>query len=305
MRVKKFDCHHCGAPKVNTYKNPYVVCDYCGVMIDVDFAAGLQVWNHSEEHTAEYMSFKQKFIANSNYYNQINDRKSYWKEQYNFWNFYYTHYPEYLPPTVPKGEKYELFIQAAADMATDAMSVFSNPQTDAYNHAYANIKYYEKNGKRYVEYSSFLKMMDTYNAMQEKAFRAIYDNPKYIIMHEVLPEKFHLKMKLSQIAQVWLPYLEENNADDFLIRYKLKQEYIDIEEPQRFQIVCGNCKKDLSVPKGALVYICDSCHHPNVLKKTVHCQNCGFENLLPDKWEKTISCNSCGTQLRVVQPLFG
>ena len=124
-------------------------------------------------------------------------------------------------------------------------------------------------------------------------------------MNEVFPEKFQMKMKLSQIAQVWLPYLEKQNADDFLERYQLKQEYVDVEEPQRYHVICEDCKKELMVPAGALVCICEYCHHQNILKKTAHCHNCGFENQLPENWNNMIACSSCGTQLRVVQPLFG
>src|SRR5688500_18917102 len=105
MKVKKFTCNTCGAPKVNPYTNPYVVCDYCGAMIDVDYAAGLQVWNHSEAHTNQYIKAKQKFESNSAKYLAAKNKEAYWKEQYNYWDYYYKHYPEYIPPSVPKGDK--------------------------------------------------------------------------------------------------------------------------------------------------------------------------------------------------------
>ncbi len=306
MKIKKFSCHRCGAPKVNAYKNPYVVCDYCGEMIDVDYAAGLEVWNHSEEHTNKYLQMKQKFETNSARYAKQKNKEAYRKEQYDYWDFYYTHYPEYLPPSIPKGEKYKLFITAAADMMAD--SVFSNPSTeknDQYTKAYGNLEYYQKNGKTLVKYESFIKMMDVYLELQSDGFRIVYDNPKYQIMHEVLPEEFQLKMKLSQIAQVWIPYLDDQHADAFLTKHKLKHEYVEIEEPQRINVVCEDCKKDLSIPTGALRCICEHCRHENILRKTTHCINCGNENTLPDNWSMMMDCVTCGTELRVVQPLFG
>lgn len=306
MKVKKFTCHKCGAPKVNPYKNPYIVCDYCGHMIDVDYAAGLQVWNHSEEHTNQYMQKKVVFESNSAKYLQQKNRKAYWQEQYNYWDYYYQHYPEYLPPSIPKGEKYNLFIKAAADMMAD--SVF-NPQSteksDAYNMAYASLEYYQKDGKNLVTYASFIKMMDAYIVLLEDGFRITYDNPEYAIFNEVLPEEFQSKMKLSQIAQIWIPYLEEQYADAFLEKHQLKHEYIEIDEPQRVNIICEDCKKDILIPSGALKCICENCRHENILKKTVNCRNCGRENEIPSEWKLTIDCNSCGTELRIVQPLFG
>jgi DNA-directed RNA polymerase subunit RPC12/RpoP len=306
MKIKKFTCLTCGAPKVNAYKNPYVVCDYCGHIMDVDYAAGLEVWNHSEAHTNEYIKKKVIFESNSAKYVQQKNREAYWKEQYNYWDYYYQHYPEYLPPSIPKGEKYDLFIKAAADMMVD--SVFGNAPTDnadAYTKAYSSLEYYQKNGKNLVTYESFTKMMDAYLVLLEDGFRVTYDNPQYAIFHEVLPEEFQSKMKLSQIAQIWIPYLEDKYADAFLEKYKLKHEYIEMEDPQRMQVVCEDCKKDLSVPAGALQCICPHCRHENILRNTVHCMNCGNENPLPEKWSLVIDCNTCGTELRVVQPLFG
>jgi DNA-directed RNA polymerase subunit RPC12/RpoP len=306
MKIKKFVCSTCGAPKVNTYKNPYVVCDYCGHMMDVDYAAGLEVWNHSQEHTNQYLRKKEEFEANSAKYLAQKNREAYWKEQYNYWDYYYTHYPEYLPPSIPKGKKYDLFIKAAADMMAD--TAFGNPSTkhaDAYNKAYAGLQYYRKGDKTLVTYQSFTSMMITYLAWMKSGFRITYDNPQYAIFNEVLPEELQLKMKLSQIAQVWIPYLADEDADAFLEKYQLKHEYIEMNEPQRDQVVCQDCKKDISVPAGALQCICPHCRHENILRNSVHCMNCGNENTLPPKWNLVIDCSTCGTELRVVQPLFG
>jgi DNA-directed RNA polymerase subunit RPC12/RpoP len=305
MLVKKFTCHHCGAPKVNSYKNPYIVCDYCGFMIDVDYTAGLQVWNHSEEHTARYVEMKQKFETNSAKYLKQKNKEAYRKEQYNYWDFYYTHFPEYLPPTIPAGEKYNLFIKAAADMAADAMQQTSSPKSEIYTKAYQSLVYYQKENKNYVNYASFLKMIDAYLEFQGESFRMMYDNPEYKIMNELLPEKFQVKMKLSQIAQVWIPYLEEQNAEDFLVLYQLKHEYVEVKEPQRIQLKCNACEKEINALSGALVCICEHCRHRNILKNTVSCHSCGFINELPVNWSQMITCSACSTQLRVVQPLFG
>jgi hypothetical protein len=306
MRIKKFDCHQCGAPKVTAYKNPYIVCDYCGYMIDVDYSVGLEVWNHSEEHTFEYLQKKAIFESDSAKYLNNKDKAAYWKTNFDFWDFYYKHFPEYLPPTVSKGKKYDAFIKAAADMAADTINSDISPaKYDAYMDATKSLFYYQKDGQNFVDYAAFLKMIHTYLEVQTQGFRIVYDNPEYEIMNEVMPEKFQLKMKLSQIAQVWIPYLEDFNADAFLNEFHLKQEYVEMEDPILKQYNCEDCKEELSIPDGALKCICMKCRHENILKKAVHCHDCGYENELPANWDKMISCKSCGTQLRVVQPLFG
>ncbi|MDF1547090.1 MAG: hypothetical protein P1P88_04675 [Bacteroidales bacterium] len=305
MLIKKFSCTHCGAPKVNSYTNPYVVCDYCGFMIDVDYLAGLQVWKHSQEHTEKYIEMKAKFETNSAKYLKQKNEQEYWKEHYNYWDFYYTHFPEYLPPTVAPGEKYRLFIKAAADMALEAMHKTKSPLTEKYNLAYQNLEYYQENNKNYVKYPSFLKMISAYLELLQESFETIYNNPEYNIMHNVLPEKFHVKMKLSQITQVWLPYLKEKEAEYFLESYGLKYEYTEAKEPHRYELFCESCGKENHVPVGALVCICEHCRQHQVLKKFVTCLGCGCENELPDNWNHHITCKACNTKLRVVQPLFG
>jgi hypothetical protein len=304
MRVKKFTCHHCGAPKVKPYENPYVVCDYCAHMVDIDYAAGLKVWNHSEEHTAKYTQMKMKFETDIAKYLEQKNKEAYWKAYYNYWDFYYKHYPEYLPPTVPKGEKYELFLKAAADMAANTMHFPNREKSDAYNKAYTELAYYQKDGQNFVEYTSFIKMIHAYLDLQEQGLRIVYDDDQYKIMHELIPEKFQLKMKLSQIAQVWIPYLEKKDGDKFLRQFNLKEEYVEITEPLTEIISCDDCKQEIQIVKGAIICICEHCRHENILKKTTNCHSCGFENELPEDWNNMINCKSCETQLRVVIPLF-
>jgi hypothetical protein len=124
-------------------------------------------------------------------------------------------------------------------------------------------------------------------------------------MNKFSPKKFQLRIRLSQIIQTWLPYLEEKNADDFLKRFHLKQEYVETEAPQIYKITCEECNTKLLAPAGAILCICDKCRHQNILKKTSHCQNCGTENEFPQNLDKMTTCKTCGTQLRVVQPIFG
>ena len=61
---------------------------------------------------------------------------------------------------------------------------------------------------------------------------------------------------------------EKQYADKFLGMYNLKEEYVEIAEPLRETIQCEDCKKELLVPKGAMVSICEHCRYENILKKT-------------------------------------
>jgi hypothetical protein len=51
MKIKKFSCYQCGAPKINPYLSPYIICDFCGSFTDIDFAVGLEAWNKDPKRT--------------------------------------------------------------------------------------------------------------------------------------------------------------------------------------------------------------------------------------------------------------
>jgi hypothetical protein len=144
MCKKKFVCHHYSAPMVILYKNPFVVFDYCGIMIGTNCFTGLQVWNHSEEHTNQNKLTQQGFLTNSAKYLKENNKVAYWKETCNFWDFCYTYFPEYLTPSFPKDEKYKLFIKSEADMATATINTRPNSKSEAHNIANKSIIYYQK-----------------------------------------------------------------------------------------------------------------------------------------------------------------
>lgn len=310
MRIKKFVCSQCGAPKVKPYKGSYVVCDFCGTMMDVDYYAGLEVYWHSAEHKKEFEDMRQVSQANSAKYLAEKNRDAYLKEQFNYWDFYFTHFPEYLPPTVPKGEKYKQYVQAMVDMVDEGIfdTIAERPeyliiQEQLIIKAFGNIEA-SKEKTAYYDYDLFLKMVEAYMNYIGQKYRRMYDDPKYSIMTEVLPYEFQLKSTLSGMAQTWIPALKEEYIDDFLGKYKLIHEYVEVDEPLQYEVICVDCKKDLLVPKGALVCICEHCRHQNILLKTLHCPNCGIENNLPESWKTMIDCNSCGTELRVVNPSY-
>ena len=51
MRLKKFVCYRCGAPKINSYTKPYIVCDFCGTLMDLDWAIGFAPKDKTLEET--------------------------------------------------------------------------------------------------------------------------------------------------------------------------------------------------------------------------------------------------------------
>ncbi|MBL8016595.1 MAG: hypothetical protein JNK43_04935, partial [Ignavibacteria bacterium] len=119
MKIKKFTCIYCGAPKVNEYKSPYIMCDYCGSFTDIDYTLGLDTWNESPERTREYSVKKLKYMSDIDTALKRKDKTGYSKLQAEYWDYYYKTYPAYLPPSVDTSEKYDAYIKLCAESSTE------------------------------------------------------------------------------------------------------------------------------------------------------------------------------------------
>ena len=68
MKVKKFNCHKCGAPKVNPYEGVYVVCDYCNTIVDIDYASSVAAIEAAPERLERWNEFYAKYLSKSPQY---------------------------------------------------------------------------------------------------------------------------------------------------------------------------------------------------------------------------------------------
>jgi ribosomal protein S27E len=306
MKVKKFICHKCGAPKVNAYEGVYVVCDYCNTIVDIDYTSSVQVIEANPERQERWSKFYYEYTIKAPQYLAEGNKKAHRQLHYDYCIEYFTAFPDSLPPNVPNGEVFEQYCQASADFMTGHAFNPNMQQLKAnYEKLYAQIEYYEKNGQLKARYEQFAGMLDAYMEMVDLEISLLYGNPDYELFNEYYPEEFNRKQRISQIAQMWIPYLEEPYAGDFLKKYHLASEYVEINPPEVTEIQCGSCNKNLKVPQGAITCVCKYCRHQNYIKTHVNCNSCGNQNTLPEKWKMMINCTSCGTELRVVQPLFG
>jgi hypothetical protein len=251
-------------------------------------------------------TFYYEYIINAPQYLAEGNKKAHRQLHYEYCIEYFTAFPDSLPPNVPNGEVFEQYCQASADfMSGHAFDENMQKAKAKYDALYAQIEYYEVNGQYKTKYNAFATMMDAYMEMLELEVGLLYGNPDYELFNEYYPEEFNRKQRISQIAQMWVPYLEEPHTSDFLKKYHLTSEYIDINPPEITEINCGSCNEKLKIPKGAITCVCKHCRHQNYITTSVNCKGCGVENPLPAKWKMMINCNSCGIELRVVQPLFG
>lgn len=306
MRIKKFTCLNCGAPKVNEYSSPYIVCDFCGSFTDIDYTLGFDSWNSDTNRTARYQIEKIAIESSLSSLAAQGKRDDYYNLQVQYWDMYYKIYPEYLPPSINTEEKYKTYLEIAAVSSTEqAFDVdYNNASSDMIN-LQNSLKYFTKNGRTYVEADSFFPMVESYIGYLRSSFRKFYDNPEYSAMKEFLPEDVHLKMKVSSFVQIWIPYLTDEDATRFLKMTGFNQQYIDLVKPEGAEISCPKCSAVLFIPEGSYKLYCESCHNVIQVRNNFNCMSCGAENTVPDNPSQPVDCSYCSTENRLIKPLFG
>ncbi len=306
MKIKKFKCINCGAPKVNPYKSPYIVCDYCGSFTDIDFTLGMNYWNQSPITNIGYAFNKMEFARKIQAAMQRQDEKAYWQLQHDYWDYYYKTYPPYLPPSIDTPEKYAMYLKVCADSSLKSATSqeISNKQM-ALKNIQNFLTYHNEGGKTIVDSKIFFQMADIFISFTKESFANFYNDPNFSIMEELLPSGVHLKMKLSQFVQVWLPYLTEDDQVKFLKMAGFTSEYVEIEQPPGHAGNCEHCKAELYIPEGSYRVFCESCRKSTKVQSQFKCSSCGAEVEVPDNPAKPIECPYCGVENRLIKAMFG
>lgn len=306
MKIKKFTCIYCGSPKVNEYKSPYIMCDYCGSFTDIDYTLGLDTWNESPERTQKYVQKKFFYINEIDKALKKNDKVKYKQVQISYWDFYYKTYPAYLPPSVDTEEKYNAYIELCGESSTE---YGFDPKWQDYGKEQEKLQhgltYYTKNGETKVGAEGFFRLAEFFIDMTKEGMRVFYSDPKYALMNDVFPEQVHLKMKLSMFVQVWLPYLKDDEQKKLLDMSGFSMQYVDIERPEGSEGECKHCKAAIYIPEGSFKVYCEKCRKTTKVQQSFKCMSCGAENSVPEYPAKPIDCEFCGVENRLIQRLFG
>lgn len=306
MRVKKFRCIQCGGPKINPYKTPYIMCDFCGSFTDIDFAVGIETWTQDQMTTMKYQARKMELMEKSQAAVAFGDRAKYAEFQREFWDMYYRTFPPYLPPSIDTPQKYALYLDVCVASSVDSGFDPKWQQYAAHQQMLQNsIRYVNVDGHTKAESTSFFALADFFVRITREGMRSFYEDPRYAIMHELLPEAVHFKMKTSMFVQAWLPYLTDADADKFLKMLGFSNEYEEIERPPGETIECSTCKMRLFAPEGSYKIFCEKCRKTTLVKAQFFCMSCGSPNSVSENPAKPIECVRCGVANRIVHPYFG
>lgn len=306
MRVKKFRCIHCGGPKVNPYTTPYVMCDFCGGFTDIDFAVGIETWNKNAMRTAGYQFRKVELMTLSQAALAAGDRDNYYRLQREYWDYYYQSFPAYLPPTIDDVIKYNLYLDICAASSLETGFDPKWQQYAANQQRLQNlVAFVQTSSGTKAESESFFSLADFFVKMSREGMRIFYDDPQNAIMHQLLPEQVHLKMKTSMFVQAWLPYLTDKDSLRLLRMLGFSNEYEDILRPDGDTVECSNCNAGIFAPRDSYRVFCENCRHTTPVRSQFFCMSCGSPNKVPDDAAKPINCERCGIANRLLRPYFG
>ncbi len=302
MKIKKFTCIQCGAPKINPYFSPYIICDFCGSLTDIDFTVGITAWNKDPKRIEKYEIAKVNFEQRLAQLLGKGDKENYQKVQCNYWDLYYKIYPEYLPPSINTDEKYKPYLEVCAISSTEyAFDDSWAKKADKQTLLQQSITYEARDGKTFADSKSFFLLAEFYIRFVQDSFKDFYGQAQYKIMYELLPPEINLKIKLSMFVQAWIPYLSEDDVTKLLAMTHFANEYTEAFHSAGENQPCQYCKVELFVPKGSYKIFCEHCHKINLVKAVFNCTSCGTENPVPDNPGKPVQCISCGTENRLIQ----
>ncbi|MEQ1764364.1 MAG: hypothetical protein ABL984_14630 [Pyrinomonadaceae bacterium] len=282
------------------------MCDFCGAFTDIDFAVGMETWNESAPTTLNYQFQKMAIMSRAQGALAAGDQRSYYNIQKEFWDFYYRSFPAYLPPSIDTDKKHAIYLEICAVSSTE--SAF-DPKWQEYGvqqqHLQAAIRYSSSAEGTKAESSSFFRLADFFASITKEGMNSFYRDPKFNIMHELLPEPVHFKMKTSMFVQAWLPYLTPTDADRLLKMLGFSNEYAEIERPSGSVLSCGSCSAPLFAPEGSYKVFCEKCRKATNVRAQFFCMSCGSPNAVPENPAKPIDCGNCGIANRLIQPQFG
>lgn len=306
MRVKKFRCIQCGGPKVNPYSTPYIMCDFCGTFTDIDFAIGIETWEQDKEATLTYQMKKMELISRLQTALARGDRDGYYYLQREYWDLYYRSFPAYLPPTINTDETYSLYLEVCAVSSVEGGFDPKWQRYAAHQQMLQNdVRFTRTNGQTRAETESFFRLAEFFIGTTREGMRTFYENPRYSIMHRLLPEAVHFKMKTSMFVQAWIPYLAEKDAARLLQITGLSSEYEEIDRPDGNAVECPSCKTGLFAPEGSYRVFCENCRRSVAVRSRFYCMSCGVPNDIPENLGDPIECQRCGIANRLIMPYFG
>lgn len=306
VRIKKFRCINCGGPKINPYTTPYIMCDFCGSFTDIDFAVGIKTWHEDQAATLRYQARKAELMEKSQAAAALGDRENYSRFQREFWDLYYRTFPAYLPPTIDTPEKYRVYLDVCVASSLDSGFDPKWQQYAAHQQLLQNsVRYTQVNGQTKAEAASFFALAEFFVRITREGMRSFYEDPKFAIMHELLPEKIHFKMKTSMFVQAWLSYLEEADADRLLKMLGFSNEYEQVVRPPGETLECTTCRSPLFAPEGSYKIFCENCRRTTRVKAEFCCMSCGSPNDVSENPARPVECTRCGTPNRLIQPFFG
>ena len=266
----------------------------------------METWNESAPTTLNYQFQKMALMSQAQSALAAGDQRSYYNIQKEFWDFYYRSFPAYLPPSIDTDKKYAIFLEICAVSSTE--SAF-DPKWQQYGlqqqALQSSFRYTSSPDGTKAESSSFFRLAGFFAGITKEGMNAFYRDPKFNIMHELLPEPVHFKMKTSMFAQAWLPYLTPSDADRLLRLLGFSNEYVEIERPTGAFVNCGTCSDQLFAPEGSYKVFCEKCRKITNVRSKFFCMSCGSPNEIPENPAKPVDCASCGIANRLVQPQFG
>lgn len=303
MKIKKLNCPECGAAKVTPYSGPYICCDYCGTLMDIDAGNWMKIL-HTNKRQKNLEEVDHRIVVKTRKALQENNKDLYYRAQQEYWNSYYNIYPEFISPNVHKGEMFKAFLKAKAEWDTD-LKFDDSLQLKKKRSSFegARKKFESRDDPHYNYIVAFMEMMEAYSKYIKAEVEVRSSLAKYELLNVIYPAGFEYKMNMAILAQPYFTEMGDVEIKHYLKKFGFEYEYAEVAQIETSEIECTACKLPMQVTKGAFRCICENCYEMNIIQRNINCNNCGMQNILPEKWSLLINCVGCGTEIRILRQI--
>jgi LSD1 subclass zinc finger protein len=298
-RIKRTQCHNCGAPKQLPPKTGWVYCDCCGSLIDWDFRKACE--GGSALPGPAYEVIARRVGPQLDAARVAKDAARALTLERELYQCWVEACPKAVPPRCGETSYRAAYVEylAKANAATDMDTEFQLLGT-AVAGATKGIRFEGNPLKPKVRGAAFWPL---YNAVKQQLARGavVYEESGVYALHpDEAPPDLQQRLSWSMFVQGWVPMLEDVDADKLLAETGLSGEYDELPDIHATTRHCGGCGGEIQVVPGATCVVCEACGHKvDVGTAEIKCVQCAGLISFPHGAER-VKCPFCEAMVRRV-----
>ncbi len=295
IQVRNVRCPTCGAPKLTPARSAYVYCDFCGQLMDWDFArANAAKQAPGPRYEAMLAALAPQLAAA----HAAGDPHALAHLHRQIFDQHMTECPaSYSPRLGDPAYRAALLERTVHAQVIRELDPACRAADQAVSAAVQALVWVQRGGPR-ARPDTFWAMYEAIVAADTVTQAAVRARPSGVADPDDTPPELTARMRDSIVVQAWSRYLDDDVVPQLLARTGLRAEYDTVASPPLVACPCTHCGASREVPHGAVRTICEDCGWTVQLGTPAFCGYCGARIVFPVGTE-IVSCAHCKAEARL------